>query len=1005
MRTLGSKADDARALAHYGELCGLKVEFGGSIGDKWYTSGWTPSDVSSADIRERVSDWGEISAVLERDSQSLAQAAASVASADPDGELRGWFEDNQLQRLPCELHWALWTPGEAEPTTAQSVRILRGTLVPPISWSDAMRELTCDITDLASRHSSVVGFRCTRERFSSIGEDEEGRACPIVYGRPDKVSPVYLNGGARCRLAAAIDDDDTTIYVDDSEGFPQDESIDIRIGREVITGSFHGNTFTATARGKVLVSSTTSHDSGGNCTIRDTSLSGYDDNAFVGYGLEIDVDPYPYGNASVQGSFVALMPVHTYLGTPATEQLRDIIRYDASTDTIEFAAPFVLEGTVEAKNAWAEITGNEVWINAGTSYKIRTLPQRHDAGAEVSEWAASAEYAVGLDECSVRNVYVKGVRKLLRSITILGPHTVYGGDASTIAEHLMGETFQPAKAVEPAWIPLPGEHWTTELVQASFGDYTKLTLRVPPTFLAGYEIETDAVQVDVSGPTDDAGDVIVNPADVIEHLYLTYGDLGTNQLQRPDEFDQSPWAATRASVSADDAVAPNGETTADKLVEDSSASMSHYVKQAGCDADGASQYRIKVRAKADERSKIIAMFLSSGFSSSAWAKFDLSAGTVHSSGAAATPSITSLGSGWYLCEVLATSTGASSSAGGHFGLLDASGMPLYNGDGSSGAHLWRAEFERVADPVVADAKSSLSRWAMDFAREDVVELNCLAAELAYRARSRIRWLGEAPELLYQKLGGDADLAVGRSRVIEDSPVATREELELAASEVTVTWVENGRLKRHTERDKGVESAIGHRGVEIDCWCYDSRECPTALARFVLQRTRKLHDLALVDLTPFGVQLEPDDILELDTDLSVPWPSAALKAQVLEVAHVQGKAPSAPDRVRVRARAFRWAGCTLSCEANCETTGCETSCESYFQPDNACWTCETSCEAHCQIWCTTAAEHLCGDMGCEAAVTTGCALICQVAAMAGCGSCESYCQSDCESAGCETGGET
>jgi len=829
VRTLGSKANAARQLSSYGQLGGLKVEF--AAGTKWYTSSWEPGDVSGSDLRKRVTSWGELSAIHEADARQLAQAAFSVAISDHDGELRALWEDEQFQRLPVEVHWGFWTPGEAQPTTSESVMILRGTLVPPISWSDGAREMQFEVVSLAARNSTMIGFHCTRERFPSIGEDEEGRAVPIVYGHPDKVRPVLTNGGARCSLAEGIADDTMEFTVDDSEGFPQDESIDIRVGSEIITGSFHGNTFTATARGKIAHSGTTTHVSPGHCSIRDTGLTSYADNAFVGYKLEITIDPYPYGNATPDGAYVAYMPLHTYVGTPVSEQLRDITRFVSSTGVVEFGAPYVLEGTVEALNAWAKITADEVKIKAGTSYKIRTIAEAHDAGAEVAEWAAPAQYAVGLSECSVRNVYVKGVRKLARTVTVLGPIRTYGGDASTIAEGLVGELFKPAAAVAPAWIPLPGELWTTDTVEESFGTYTRLTLRVPPTFMAGYELETDEIRVDVSGP-EYSGDVIVNPADVIDHLFETY-----------------------ASLTAQD---------------------------------------------------------------------------------------------------------------------------------------------------FSDAKSALSRWKMSFARADVVELNSFAAELAYRARCRIRWLGAVPELLFQACdGGAADLTVDRSRVILDSPIATREELERAASEITVSWEENGRLKKHTERDAAAEAAIGRRGVEIDCWCYDGIEWPRALARFILQRTRKLHDVALLDATAFAVAIEPGDCLGIDSDMSADWPAAPVKGVVLEAAHRQGSSPATPDAVGVRARLFRWAGCSLSCEGACETTGCETSCESYFEPDSDCWTCETSCEAACELGCTTAAEGLCGDAACEVSVTMGCALICQVSEMVGCGSCESYCQNDCESAGCQT----
>ena len=62
------------------------------------------------------------------------------------------------------------------------------------------------------------------------------------------------------------------------------------------------------------------------------------------------------------------------------------------------------------------------------------------------------------------------------------------------------------------------------------------------------------------------------------HLATLIEPAGTNLVPFSEEFDNAAWTKTRATISADAVVAPDGTLTADKLVEDATAANSHGMK-------------------------------------------------------------------------------------------------------------------------------------------------------------------------------------------------------------------------------------------------------------------------------------------------------------------------------------------------------------------------------------------------------------------------------------------
>jgi hypothetical protein len=196
---------------------------------------------------------------------------------------------------------------------------------------------------------------------------------------------------------------------------------------------------------------------------------------------------------------------------------------------------------------------------------------------------------------------------------------------------------------------------------------------------------------------------VINSAPRFDHNPTTGESLGllveeqrTNLLPRSEEFDNASWTKNNLTVSANSSAAPDGLTTADKLVEDT-ATGNHRIFAATTSLAANTSHTLSIYVKAAGRT-VIRVELRDSLGGFAVQDFNLTTLAITSAGSG-TGTISSLGNGWYRCTV----TGTSSASGGVgtvlFWALQTAGSTSYTGDGTSGLFLWGAQLEAGAFPT------------------------------------------------------------------------------------------------------------------------------------------------------------------------------------------------------------------------------------------------------------------------------------------------------------------
>ncbi len=212
----------------------IQIDWGGTVGTRYYGGDTFLIDAISVE--------GILIDVSSMQQQISANNAGSVTSIsvsldDSDQSLRQQIKETILNGKEATVYHLFRGLDEDD-----LVVLMKGVVSGQVVWSDQDRTLGFDIVSVIE--SEEVGHSTEAGAIPNLASSAIGRAWPVVFGCPVDVISLKLLVPVRGQLIEDWVYNDTEIFVDPGEDFPQATEIIIRAGNVYARGSFSGRTFT-----------------------------------------------------------------------------------------------------------------------------------------------------------------------------------------------------------------------------------------------------------------------------------------------------------------------------------------------------------------------------------------------------------------------------------------------------------------------------------------------------------------------------------------------------------------------------------------------------------------------------------------------------------------------------------------------------------------------------------------------------------------------------------------
>ncbi len=296
VRTLTGDAETQKNATRTAPINIIKIEFGGAIGTKFYSDqNLGDGDASSAlNAAQRVISWGALSFGSPMGSTFVtADTTSDVEFQDADKSLLTYFRAVAYQNKDIIVYQHFSGLGANDLQA-----ILEGIISDPPVWSEG--KLRVRLTDLSYRYRTNIGTIITREDLPYVAHQSQGQTVPLIFGSVKRSRCLGCQDALVTHLIRSCVVLDDTLFVENAEDFPQNETITIRVGSELMIGSFAGNTFTITDREWTILTSTVSVNELGvhDFMFIDWGLNAVTDDVYKGLWIKADVDWGGFGDVT-----------------------------------------------------------------------------------------------------------------------------------------------------------------------------------------------------------------------------------------------------------------------------------------------------------------------------------------------------------------------------------------------------------------------------------------------------------------------------------------------------------------------------------------------------------------------------------------------------------------------------------------------------------------------------------------------------------------------------------
>lgn len=229
-----------------------------------------------------------------------------------------------------------------------------------------------------------------------------------------------------------------------------------------------------------------------------------------------------------------------------------------------------------------------------------------------------------------------------------------------------------------------------------------LTAAIVPV-TSGAALQYPCVMATTSGYT--SGAYLLMPWASLSRCALI--DNGSNLITYSDQLDNAAWTKARSTITANGAVAPDGTTIGDWLVEDSTASETHYATTSTATVSSSpGDVCFTVALVPSTRTWVHIALVETAAETVLGVYFNLSTGAIGATPAVGanwsnfrTTTPVELGNNWKQYTIIARKTNSATGVYGYIAPATGDGAQIYTGDGASKIGVWRATIAQSSVPV------------------------------------------------------------------------------------------------------------------------------------------------------------------------------------------------------------------------------------------------------------------------------------------------------------------